>query len=87
MQISIAEFELCLIKLYGVVIGGNDLVHILGYRSGAAFRQAVKRKQLPFSTFMLEGRSMRMARARDIATWLAFLDTKSEVINASLEKD
>ena len=52
-----------MIKLYGVVIGGDDLVHILGYRSGDAFR-----KQLPFPTFMLEGRKKRMARARDIAT-------------------
>ncbi len=82
----IAEFELSLIKLYGVIIGGDDLVHILGYRSGAAFRQSAFRKQLPFPTFMLEGRSARMARARDIATWLASLDTVIENTNASYEE-
>ncbi|NOQ68863.1 MAG: hypothetical protein GQ573_01930 [Gammaproteobacteria bacterium] len=81
----ITEFELSLIKLYGVVIGGDDLVHILGYRSGDAFRQSVFRKQLPFPTFMLEGRKKRMARARDIATWLASLDTVIENTSASCE--
>ena len=69
-----------MIKLYGAVIGGDDLVHILGYRSGDAFR-----KQLPFPTFMLEGRKKRMARARDIATWLASLDTVIENTSASCE--
>lgn len=74
-----------MIKYYGVIIGGDNLVHILGYRSGAAFRQSVFRKQLPFPTFMLEGRSARMARARDIATWLASLDTVIENTSACCE--
>jgi hypothetical protein len=60
------------------VIGGKDLRHILGYRSGDAFRQAVLHKRLPFPTFIPEGRRMRMARARDIARWLVSIDAELE---------
>jgi len=68
------EYELSLIKLYGVVIGGKDLWHLLGYKTGDAFRQAFKRNSLPVPTFIPEGRKMRMARARDIAKWLAAIE-------------
>lgn len=70
----VLEFEFCLLKLYGVVIGGKDLRHILGYQTGDAFRLAVMRKRIPFPTFIPEGRRMRMARTRDIAKWLASID-------------
>ena len=54
--------------------------------NGDAFRQSVFRKQLPFPTFMLEGRSARIGRARDIATWLASLDMVIENTNTSCEE-
>lgn len=69
------EYELSLIKLYGAVVGGKDLRHLLGYRTGDSFRQAVRRGKLPVPTFVPEGRRMRMARTRDIAKWLASIDS------------
>ena len=70
----VMEYEISLIKLYGVVVGGKNLRQLLGYKTGDAFRQAVMRKQLPFPTFIPEGRKMRMARTHDIAKWLASID-------------
>ena len=70
----IEEYELCLIKLYGSIIGGKDLRHILGYKTGDAFRKSVQRKTLPIPTFIPEGRRERVARTHDIAIWLVSLD-------------
>jgi hypothetical protein len=78
MNERIMEYELCLIKMYGVVVGGKDLRHILGYRTGDAFRQAVRRNSLPFPTFIPEGRRVRMARTHDIAKWLVSIDADLE---------
>lgn len=74
----VAEYEKCLLLEYGVVVGGKNLRHLLGYRTGDAFRQAVRRNQIPFPTFIPEGRRARMARTRDIAIWLASIDTESK---------
>jgi hypothetical protein len=59
-------------------VGGKDLRHILGYRTGDAFRQAVRRNSLPFPTFIPEGRRVRMARTHDIAKWLVSIDADLE---------
>lgn len=67
---QVAAYEICLLKLYGAVIGGHDLPHVLGYPSSAAFRQAVCRKTLPIQTFKRPGFRMRFARTHDIAKWL-----------------
>ncbi|WP_369157513.1 hypothetical protein [Candidatus Thiodiazotropha sp. LNASS1] len=71
---KVAAYELCLLKLYGAVIQGRDLHHILGYSSGDAFRHAVCRKTLPVQTFKRPGYRMRFARTHDIAIWLASMD-------------
>jgi len=71
---NVLEYELSLMKLYGVVVGGKDLWHILGYKTGDAFRQAFRRNSLPVPTFIPDGRKMRMARTRDIAKWLASIE-------------
>lgn len=67
---QVAVYEICLLKLYGAVIGGHDLHHVLGYSSGAAFRQAAHRKTVPVPTFRRPGFRMRFARTHDIAVWL-----------------
>lgn len=67
---QVAAYEICLLKLYGAVIGGHDLHHVLGYPSGAAFRQAAHRKTVPVQTFKQPGYRMRFARTHDIAKWL-----------------
>ncbi len=67
---EVAAYEICLLKLYGAVIGGNDLPHVMGYPSSAAFRQAVSRRTMPVQTFKRPGYRMRFARTHDIAKWL-----------------
>ncbi|MCG7984200.1 MAG: hypothetical protein JAY90_15795 [Candidatus Thiodiazotropha lotti] len=71
---KVAAYEMCLLKLYGAVIQGRDLHHVLGYSSGDAFRQAVCRKTTPVQTFKRPGYRMRFARTHDIAIWLASMD-------------
>jgi len=70
----IRDYEISLLRLYGLFISGKDLRHLLGYQTGDAFRQAVRRGNIPFPTFIPEGRRNRVARSRDIAIWLASLD-------------
>ncbi len=71
---KVAAYEIGLLKLYGAVIGGRDLHHVLGYSSGDAFRQAACRKTLPVQTFKRDGFRLRFARTHDVAKWLASLD-------------
>lgn len=74
---KVATYEINLLKIHGAIIYGHDLWKVLGYPSGAAFRQSVKRKAVPVQTFKREGYRMRFARTHDIAIWLASLDTKA----------
>ncbi len=55
---------------YGPIIGGRKLVLVLGYDSTSAFRQALKRGQLPVIVFELPGRRGKFAFTNDICEWL-----------------
>jgi len=55
---------------YGLVIPARDLARLLGYRTSAAFRQAVRRQTLDLNTFFIRGRRGRYARAADVVAWL-----------------
>lgn len=59
-----------LLLAYGPIASGADLYRLLGYRSGAAFRQARRRGRLPVAVFPLEGRKGLFAYTKAIATWL-----------------
>lgn len=74
------KIERMLMKQYGLVVSGKNLRHLLGYRTGDAFRQAVKRQSLPFYTFIPEGRRARMARVKDIAQWLASIEADMDEV-------
>lgn len=54
---------------FGMIVTGSDLVRLLGYRTPAAFRQAVHRQSLGVRTFFIRGRRGRCARTADIARW------------------
>ncbi|HEY1138460.1 MAG TPA: hypothetical protein VGE64_13350 [Xanthomonadaceae bacterium] len=54
---------------FGMIVAGRDLVRLLGYRTSAAFRQAVHRKSLGVQTFFIRGRRGRCARTSDVARW------------------
>lgn len=65
------QLETDLLALYGPLIGGRDLQRVLGYRTAAAFRQAIARQKLPVDVFTLPNRKGRFCLAKDIARWLA----------------
>ena len=69
---SIAKsIEADLLKTWGPIVGGMDLVRILGYRTTAALRQARASKRLRVPVFKLEGRKGTYAFVKDLALWLA----------------
>jgi len=65
---------------YGLVIPARDLVRLLGYRTSAAFRQAVRRQTLELNTFFIHGRRGRYARAADVAAWLTEQGQKEDAV-------
>jgi len=66
-----------LIDLYGShLLVGASLRAVLGFRTGSAFRQAVRRARLPVPTFIAPGRRGRMATVLDVARWMAALEQK-----------
>lgn len=75
---QVMVYEICLLKLYGAVIGGAELPHVLGYSSHAAFRQAAHRNTVPIETFKRPGFRMRFARTHDVAVWLASMGKEIE---------
>lgn len=64
---------------YGEIIGGYDLAKLLGYKSTAAFRQAISRNQIPFSTFNIENRKGKFAYTNDVICWLTNLNDKGSI--------
>jgi hypothetical protein len=74
-ELLIAEMK----EKYGEIIGGFELAKLLGYKSTAAFRQAISRNQIPFSTFNIENRKGKFAYTNDVIGWLTNLDNKRSV--------
>lgn len=60
-----------LMTQFGPVIGGDDLRQVLGYKSGAAFRLALKQNNITLQVFNIKKRRGRFALTIDIAIWLA----------------
>lgn len=52
------------------LIGGKDLVNVLGFKTSAAFRQALKLNRLGIETFTIKGRRGRFAFTQDVQQWL-----------------
>lgn len=74
-KLLIAEIK----EKYGEIIGGYDLAKLLGYKSTAAFRQAVSRNQIPFTTFNIENRKGKFAYTNDVIDWLTNLESSRSV--------
>jgi len=68
---SVADLISLLEILHGPFMSGRALWRTLGYPSGAAFRQAARRDQLPVETFRIPHRRGRYARTVDVAHWLS----------------
>ncbi|GLQ94444.1 hypothetical protein GCM10007901_33960 [Dyella acidisoli] len=67
----INELEEQLLRLYGPLITGANLVKCLAYPSASALRQAACRGALPVPVVTIEGRRGRFACAKHVAAWLA----------------
>ncbi len=55
------------------LIGGKELFLGLGYQTGAAFRQALRRGQLPIEVFSIPNRRGKFALRADFNNWLKAL--------------
>lgn len=56
--------------LFGPLIGGKDLIHVLGFRTPAAFRRALRLNRLGLNTFAIEGRRGQFALSADVEEWI-----------------
>ena len=61
---------------FGKIVGGTELTKLLGYPSTDAFRQAMKREQLPIDVFSIPHRRGYFAYCRDVAQRLENLPKK-----------
>lgn len=59
-----------LVKKYGVMVNGQSLYEALGYTSGNAFRQALKRGNIQVPLFEVPNRKGKFALTKDIAAWI-----------------
>jgi hypothetical protein len=58
------------LEKYGPLIGGPDLVKVLGYRSNASFRRAVRLGIIGVRVFDIPGRKGKYAKTQDVVAWL-----------------
>lgn len=59
-----------LMIMFGPVIGGEDLHKVLGYKTGAAFRLALKQGDIALPIFNITKRRGKFALTIDIVNWL-----------------
>lgn len=59
------------------LIGGKELFRSLGYPTAAAFRQALRRDQVPIDVFSIANRRGKFALRADFNRWLMFLKNKN----------
>lgn len=77
-----ANFAKELHQEYGPLIGGPDLVKVLGFRSNASFKRAQKLGQINLEMFGIEGRKGSFAYTKNVASWLSSLANKNQIINS-----
>lgn len=58
------------------LLGGKELVRSLGYPTAAAFRQALRRGQVPVEVFSIANRRGKFALRADFNRWLMSLKNK-----------
>lgn len=64
-------------RKYGPLIGGADLVKVLGFRTRDAFYKARARGRLGVRTFHIEGRRGLFSTTQDVAHWLAIVSPQT----------
>ena len=69
-----SEFQ----NLYGPVIGGKDLMQLMGFRTKPAFRRAVRDGVLGVRVFEMPGRQGKYAMTKDVAVFISQCNTTKE---------
>lgn len=67
----VAKIESNLVAQYGPILNSSVLWRILGYRTNAAFRQAMVRKTVPVDIHKIKNRRGSFALSHDVAVWLS----------------
>lgn len=67
---SLDDYQARLTAQYGPLIGGQELVRGLGFRTQAAFDKARREARLPMRVFTIEGRRGNFAATAEFARWL-----------------
>jgi hypothetical protein len=65
------ELENDMLKLYGPVLGGDDLLRVLGYVSKDAFRKSMVRKTVPVPIFKIDNRRGYFSLVKEVARYLS----------------
>lgn len=71
------DFSTVLFDKYGPLIGGNDLVKILGYRTPSAFNKSVRESRVGIQVFDITGRKGKFAYSAEVAIWLSQLGSNT----------
>ena len=74
MRLTEDKQHLTISEIYGPLIGGKDLVQVLGFKTSAAFRRAVRMNMLGVKTFNIEARRGKFAFSKDVDEWLKKLE-------------
>ena len=69
------DFSSVLFDKYGPLIGGSDLVKILGYRTSSAFKKSVRESRVGIQIFDITGRKGKFAYSAEVAIWLSQLSS------------
>jgi len=59
-----------LLNRYGPLLGGDELVSILGFKTKAAFYRSVRMNTLGVEVFNIAGRKGKFALTENVANWL-----------------
>lgn len=75
-----------LIRDYGYLIGGDELLTLLGYSSTQALNKAIRRHQVTVPVFELPYRRGKFALVTDVVMHLSEQRSTSPVLNQTVEK-
>ena len=81
------ELEQDLLRTFGPMMFGKDLIRALGYVSKEAFRQSVVRKTVQVPLFEIPHRRGKFALVKDVAKFLARQRIALEETNSCSEEN
>jgi hypothetical protein len=67
-----------LLNKYGPLVGGEELICILGFKTKAAFYRSLRMNKLGVEVFNIEGRKGKFALTENVADWLSSFNKKTK---------